>query len=172
MENPEMTTPEDKTTLSEIPPEFLEEEARAAAKPVFDPTVLQRVFDKTTVTGAAAMAPGGELIPRKRLEFIIDQTELAPGLFASDVQVTLVALTSTMEIRATKGVTDPQEVVAVYAKAALELLNGAPILGDQVDWLWEALGPGGRQLVMYQYQKIGSMTPVGMGKSEASCTVR
>ena len=154
-------------------------EAIAAAKaekppePVYDPRALQLAFDKTTRTGPDAMSPGGgDIIPRRRLEFVIDASELAPDVFAGDIKITLAALSSAMELKAVDGVTDAAAAGVLTSKASLELLNDAPIPLDQLDFVWEALGPGGRQIVMTMYQQIGALTPVGLGKAQASSTKR
>ncbi len=143
-------------------------------EPTYDPRTLQLVFDKATRTGPDAMSGvGGEIIPRRRIDFVIDVSELAPGIFTEDIKITLAALSSAMELKAVNGITDPGGAGWMTAKASLELLNGAPIPeGDQMDFVWEALGPGGRQLVMTMYQEIGALTPVGMGKAQASSTKR
>lgn len=142
-------------------------------EPTYDPRALQLAFDKTTRTGPDAMSPGaGDIIPRRRLDFVIVLDELAPGVFTEDIKITLAALSSAMELKAVSGITDPAAAGVLTSKASLELLNGAPIPPDQLDFVWEALGPGGRQIVMTMYQEIGALTPVGMGKAQASSTKR
>lgn len=139
----------------------------------FDPSALQRAFDATTRTGQDAMSmAGGDVIPRKRIEFIVDVSELAPGVFPEDIKITLIAPTSAMEVKATEASVNPGAVGVMTVKASLLEMNGAPVPADQVDWLWEALGPGGRQIVATAFQEIGGLTPVGLGKAVASYSVR
>ncbi len=143
---------------------------------VDDPGLLEKVFNRATVAGPGAMSHQGDIVPRKRISFDVDGSDCAPGMFVDGAgnyltfRLGLASLTSGEEISVTKGVSDPAEAVQVTAKAALELLNGAPILGDQIDFVWEALGSGGRQLVLTMYQEIGAITPVGLGKALASST--
>lgn len=144
-------------------------------KRVDDPTLLERVFTKRSVEGPNALSHNEEIVPRARISFDVDGAECAPGMFVDDdgpitFRLTLVSLTSAQEISITKGVSDPAEAVQLTAKASLEKLNGAPVLGDQVLFLWEALGPGGRQLVLTMYQEIGAISPAGLGKASASST--
>ncbi len=153
------------------------DEKQAPQERKFDPTVLQRAFDRTTQTGPDAMQ-GGEIIPRRRITFEFSSEICAPGIFDNPdgsyatLQMTLAGLTASMEVKVTKGLLDPLETVQMTAKASVEELNGAPVPPDQVEWLWEALGPGGRQLVLTMFQEIGSLTPAAMGKAQATSIVR
>jgi hypothetical protein len=142
-----------------------------------DAALLQRVFDRLTLTDGAAFGGSRELIPRRRIEFTLNGADCAPGVFVDgdgDVDFTLglVALSAAQEIKATEDVLDPAEAVMRTAKLGIETLNGAPVLGDQVDFLWEALGPGGRQLVITLYQKIGSASPGALGKALGSSVIK
>ena len=153
-------------------------EVEKVIKKVIDAGLLERAFEKTTVQGPGALSGGGDIIPRKRITFDVDGADCAPGVFVGGdgdpltFQLTLATLTSAQEIKATRGVTDPAEAVQLTAMASLEQLNGAPVLGDRVAWLWEVLGPGGRQLVLTMYGEIGAISPAGMGKAQSSCIIR
>lgn len=137
-----------------------------------DPTLLQRVFDRATKTGAGALNPHGEVIPRKRITFEVRADDCSPGLFeaGTSFKITLAALSSSVEVKALRGCQDPTEIVYMMARASIDKLNGAPVVGDQLDFLWEALGPAVRQLVVAMYQQIGSVSPVGLGKAFSSST--
>jgi hypothetical protein len=149
----------------------------AAPPPLPDPTLLQRVYDRVTVEGEGAVKSGGPIVPLKRVTFDVDGAECAPGMFVDahgnyiTFRLTLSALTSAQELKCTKGITDPAAAAMSAAQASIAELNGAPVLGAQLDFLWEALGPGGRQLVLVMFQEVGSATPASMGKAQASITV-
>lgn len=172
-----MTDENEQAAPTPIPPEAIaaaKAEPEAVSEPSYDPRTLQQVFERTTKTGPGAMSGvGGDIIPRRRIEFVIVVSELAPGVFTEDIKITLAVLSAAMELKAVSGVADPAAAGWLTARASIELLNGAPIPeGDQMDFVWEALGPGGRQIVFMMYQEIGSLTPVGMGKARASSTKR
>lgn len=170
-----MTTDENEQAApTPIPPEAIAAaKAEKPPEPVYDPRALQLAFDKMTRTGQEAMSQaGGDIIPRRRLDFIIILDELSPDVFTEDIKITLMALSSAGELKAVDGVTDAAAAGVLTSKASLELLNDAPIPLDQLDFVWEALGPGGRQIVMTMYQQIGALTPVGLGKAQASSTKR
>ena len=136
----------------------------------FDPTLLENTFNRLTKQGPEALGPGGDLIPRKRITFEVDGAECAPGVFEGTFQITLASLTADQEISISRGVTDPAEVVQLTVKHSIERMNGAPVVGDQLNFLWEALGPGGRHLVSIMFQEIGSLNPAALGKAQASST--
>lgn len=141
-----------------------------------DPGLVAAVFERTTRTNQDAFSARGEIVPRSRLRFDVDGEICAPGLFVGpDGQpyvftVTLAALTSGQELAATRGVQDPAEAVHLLARASMEAVNGAPLAEDQREFFWEALGPGGRQLVITMYGQIGGLNPQSMGKALASCS--
>jgi hypothetical protein len=143
-------------------------------KTPIDPTLLQRVFDRTTISGAGALSGTREIVPRKRITFPVSGEDCAPGMFVDatgaplEFEITLAALSAAQEIKATRGVLDPTEAVQLMARSSIEKLNGAPVVGEQVEFLWEALGPGGRQLVIVMYQEVGSLSPANLGKARSN----
>lgn len=143
-----------------------------------DAALLQRVFDRLTIAGPSAFGGNRELIPRRRIEFTVNGADCAPGVFVDgagepvDFTLGLVALSSVQEIKATEDVVDPAEAVFKTARLSLETLNGAPVLGEQIEFLWEALGPGGRQLVITLYGRIGSASPGALGKALGSSVLK
>ena len=142
-----------------------------------DPALLAQIMERRTVSGAGAFG-GGEIVPRRRVTFDVDGAECCPGVFVDGegrpvtFKLTLVSLTSAEEIKVTQGVMDPAQAVFATAKASIEALNGTRVQGDKLDFLWEALGPGGRQIVVTLYQQVGACSPAGMGKALASCLIR
>lgn len=154
----------------------VEEETPKLPERVDDPGLLEKAFNRSTQTGPGAMS-SGEVIPRRRISFDIDGSDCAPKQFTNEAgeyvtfRMTLSTLMSGEEISATKGILDPAEAGLTMAKSTIEKINGAPCVGDQLDWTWEALGPKGRQLVITMYAQIGALDPVGMGKASASSTI-
>jgi hypothetical protein len=142
-----------------------------------DAGLLERTFIRATKTGADAMSGGGEIVPRRYISFEVDGAHCSPGQFVTEAgdyysfTLTLASLLSNEEIQVTRGVKDPAEAVQVTAKAAINKMNSAPLVGAQLDWFWEALGSHGRQLVLTMYQEIGALHPVGLGKALASSTI-
>ena len=110
----------------------------------------------------------------KRITFPVSGEDCAPGMFVDatgaplEFEITLAALSAAQEIKATRGVLDPTEAVQLMARSSIEKLNGAPVVGEQVEFLWEALGPGGRQLVIVMYQEVGSLSPANLGKARSN----
>lgn len=147
------------------------------ARTVLDPALLQRIYDRVTPTGRDAMDPGHVVVPRRRLTLELTGDMCAPGLFYDDdgvtplrFTVTLEALSAAEELKAVRGCTDPTEVVHRTAKASIVALNGAPVIGTQLDFLWEALA-GARQVVLMAYGRVGSVTPNAAGKALDSSTI-
>lgn len=152
------------------------EEAEAVpAPPKLDPAFLERVYTRRTREGADALG-SGEIVPRRRVRFIVDAGDCAPGVFVDDAgelvdfELTLEAPSAIQEVSITEGVKDPAEVVMRLACASMAELNGAPVVGAQRDFLWEALGPGGRQIVVTMYNEVGSASPSGLGKAKSSAS--
>lgn len=141
------------------------------------PTLLQRTFERVTVSGEGARDFTADLVPRKRITFEMDGSECAPGIFVDETgdpvtfTLTLASLTSGMESKVTRGVMDPSEASYLTVKASIEKLNGAPVLGDQLEFLWEALGAQGRQLVMQMYMHIGNVSPVAAKKAMETLSI-
>lgn len=139
-----------------------------------DPGMLAGLIEKHSQTGTGVMQ-GGEIIPRKRISFDVDGAECAPGMFCDAngdailFHIGLAALSSAQEIAVVKGITDPAQAAQLTAKASIEKINDAPVLpGEQLDFLWESLGAGGRQLVLTMYTEIGALSPTGLGKALAN----
>lgn len=152
------------------PPDKLKEELEKNVNN--DPDLLERIFEIRTQTGPEAMS-GGEPIPKTECTFIMDHTVCEPGVFPQDFKITLRGLSSGQEISATKDHgNDALEVGIMLAKASLYALNGRPIKeSDHRDFLWEAIGSGGRQIVQAMYAQFGMAPASALGKAMASTTI-
>ncbi len=136
-----------------------------------DPGLLERVFDQRTKTGADALS-GEDPIPRATAEFIMDHTCCAPGIWPGDFKIKIRSLTSGEEMDAMRGVDDPMAIATTLAKASIFALNGTPIKSsDQKDFLWEAIGSGGRQVVQNMFAQTGFAPQRALGKAMASITI-
>lgn len=157
-----------------------EGEAAAAPPPppvVRDAGVADRVFDRLTKRGAAALG-GGEIIGRKVRKFILDGQSCAPDFFVDpdtgdyfDVEVTMRGLSSSEEIAALNGVTDAGQVPYLLTRASFYALNGKVVPEDRKDFFWEGFGMQGRQLCLMAFQHIGSASGAAVGKFHKSITV-
>jgi hypothetical protein len=136
-----------------------------------------RVFERVTTTGAAALTGKGELIKRRRVSFMLDGASCSPDVYCDedgnylDFRVTVQSLNSREEVEAIQGVTDAGQVPFMLAKASLCRINGKPIAADRKDFHWEAFGQGGRQLVLLAFQQVGSASGIALGKFQASISV-
>lgn len=142
-----------------------------------DPGVADRIFQRVTKRGAAALT-GGEIIQRKLRSFVLDGQACTPDFFIEpstgeyfDVQVTLRSLTSAEEIEALNGLTDAGQVPYLLTRAALYAINGKPIDPDRKDFFWEGFGMQGRQLCLMAFQHIGSASGAAVGKYQRSISV-
>lgn len=142
-----------------------------------DPNIGDRVFQRLTRTGQAALG-GGEIIARKVYKFTLDGQSCAPFFFWDpdsgeylDVEVTMRSLNSTEEIEALKGLTDPGQLPYLLGRASLYALNGTPIPEDRKDFIWEGFGMGGRQIALMAFQHVGSASGAALGKFQSSISV-
>ncbi len=164
--------------------EQVEEKPEAAAllppdKKNADRDLFDRVFERMTPTGPNAMRAGAELIRRRRLCFTVDGASCAPDVFVDDsgeyydFELTVQSLSSKEEIESLNGITEPGQVPWALAKASLYAVNGKPLPRDdtKIDFLWEALGMQGRQVVMLAFNQLGSASAAALGKFQRSVTV-
>lgn len=141
--------------------------------------LFDQVFNKLTRSGQDALRPGATIIRRRRLSFIVDGSACAPNVFCDDVgeyydfKLTVQTLDSTEEMNALNSVSDAGQVPMLLAKACLYAINDKPLPQDRDkrDFLWEALGMQGRQLVMLAVNSLGSASAAALGKYQATVTV-
>lgn len=169
--------PEATTAPEEVPGVEVPEQPDYAAKLDESVDLADRVFEKQTKTGAAALS-GGELIPRKRRTFIMDGASCAPFVYWDsgtgdylDFKVTIQSLSHAEEIQAMTGVTDAGQVPSLLCKASLYAINGKPIRKDRKDFYWETFGQQGRQIVLIAFQTIGSASGAALGKFQRSLSL-
>jgi hypothetical protein len=165
------------TDAPESPGPREEPKAVEPARENFSPSLLDQLWESKTKLNAEAMAGGGELIKRTKLTFTVDGAVCSPDFFVDengdyyDVQLTMQSLMSDEELDALAGISTPSAAPLMLAKQALCALNGRALTQVQRDWLWEALGMGGRQLCFLAFQQIGSAGASALGKFRRSSTI-
>lgn len=151
-----------------------ESDAGTPSGPVYSPEdkrsdLLDRLVARHMPSGAAALKPG-EIIKRREVSFDLDGVECEPDMFVDEngdyitFRVTLRSLGSAQEIEAMRGVKDGTEAPLRMCKLALHAINGKPIERDRLDFFWEALGSGGRQMCFAAFQSLGAASEAAMGK--------
>lgn len=159
------TTLDDGTIGVEVP-----EEQVQPTREDFGSDLLDRVWNANTREGKDALR-GGPVVKRKRKTFIMDGSQCAPFMFLDpasgdyvDFKITMQSLTSTEEVEALGGVTNPGQIPSLLAKRSLYAVNGKPIPSARKDFLWEALGQQGRQICLVAFSQLGSASAAAMGK--------
>ncbi len=131
-------------------------------------------------TKAASGGGEAQAMPRRYARFVVDHTVCAPGVFTEDFAVTIASLTSGAELAATREAqADPIALAFAYAKHAIT--KAGPADGDgssdrrlssaEAEWLWEALGQSGRQLVVSMFASVLSAGDEAAGKARTSLRV-
>lgn len=136
-----------------------------------NPRALLEAFERTTRPLGDGQRPN---VPRRTIQFTVDHTVCNPGVFEEDFEVTLTALTPHDELAATresKG--DVMAMAMSMARRCISHVNGAAVdrsVGMD-EWLWNALGTGGRQLVTAMFAYVGTPGEEALGKAQTSLKV-
>lgn len=131
--------------------------------------LMDRLVARHMPSGKDALKPG-EIIKRREVSFDLDGVECEPDMFVDEngdyitFRITLRSLGSAQEIEAMRGVKDGTEAPLRMCKLALYAINGKPIAADRLDFFWEALGSGGRQICFAAFQSLGAASEASMGK--------
>lgn len=148
-----------KEDVPNTPPHELPQ-AVARPKPSLRKGLLSDMFAQHTASGPDALK-GGDLFRRKRVTFLMPR-EKCTAPFPEDFELTLQELSAAQELEVSRGAKTAQELPMQMAKASMHGLNNEPITFVQRDWLWEALGQGGRVLVAYVYNvHLSAMVDTG-----------
>lgn len=141
------------------------------------PPVRRKGFLKAAYQAATVGIDGksggtSRRLPRRTLTFTVDASTCSPGLFSEDFELTLRA-TSTAEEEAVGAQCreTPERAGKLIAIKMLFAVNGEPIEPGQDEWLWEALGPSGRMLVMGKINELTRPTEEARGKADESTQV-
>lgn len=113
-------------------------------------------------------------LPRRRVTFTIDKDACAPGVFDDDLDVTLLSLNSDTELKAIRDCKgDPTSLAFLLARASIHAVNGEPLndAEGEREWFWEALGNGGRTIVVSMFGQFGTADAESQGKALRSLRV-
>lgn len=113
-------------------------------------------------------------LPRRKVTFTISKDICAPGVFDDDFELTLVAPSSEDELRCarqTQG--NASEFGMLLARNSLFAVNGEPVdhANLEHEWLWEALGNGGRNVVVGMFGQYCTADAASQGKALKSLRV-
>jgi hypothetical protein len=145
------------------------EGAAAPAKPL-DPGALDRAFEAWTRVAVPGTAR--PKLPRRSLSFLVDCGICSPGVFEDDFELTVTSLDSGTELAcAQRAGADPVRLAMLLAFESLFAFNGRPLGVTHREWLWEALGSAGRNLVISQFGAVGTPGDEALGKASRSLRV-
>ncbi len=140
--------------------------------------LADRLFDRYSKSGSAALGNASELFPRRTMSFIMGGDACSPHVFWNahtgayiDFKVTMRSLSSAEEIQAMRSARDGAVVQYNLARASFYAINGKPIPADRKDFYWEAFGMGGRQMCMVAFQMIGSAGDAALGKFQSTSSI-
>ena len=81
-----------------------------------------------------------------------------------DFELTLVSLMYEEELSLQRQVTSAAELPMAVARRSISAYNGQSIGNKQRNFIWKALGPKGRQLVLLGTQAVNSIGTEAVGK--------
>lgn len=166
--DPEVTEQEGETAAEgepEAPPPAPERYSKDDKR--YD--LMDRLTARHMPSGQSALK-SGEIIKRREVSFDLDGVECEPDMFVDEAgnyitfKITLRSLGSAQEIEAMRGIKDGTEAPLRMCKFALYAINDKPIEKDRLDFFWEALGSGGRQICFAAFQSLGAASEAAMGK--------
>ena len=130
---------------------------------------LDAVMDNMLPKDGKALK-SGPIFEREELTFRMSSDTCVPGVFSGssgevvEFKLTVVALTQQEEIEATRTVKTPTDLPFKLAKKSLYKFQGKVLTDKKRDFLFEALGPKGRQVVLAGYSEINAPGDEAMGK--------
>lgn len=157
-------------------PQTPEQLKAAMANPRASTDILDKLIARLP-TGPDALAQQVQLIKRRVVSFIYDGSCGAPGIFMDengdylDVKLYCRSLSTVEELEALQGVTTEMQAPFALAKKSLYAIEGKPIPNDNIDFIWEAIGPVGRQLCLMASQSLGNVSSSALGKYRSSFSV-
>lgn len=112
----------------------------------------------------------GPIFDREEITFRMSSDTCSPGIFSGssgeivEFKLTVVALTHQEEVEATRSVKAPTDLPFALAKKALYKFNGELLDDNKRSFLFEAIGPKGRQVALAAYGEVNSAGDEAMGK--------
>lgn len=119
-----------------------------------NPALLQQAFERFS-TRASEGGGAPPALPRRRWTFVVSKDACEPGVFPEDFEITIQSLSADSEKRAINETgLNEQGMGMSLAKRSIVEVNGAPVGPGVLEWLWDALGTGGRTLVGGLYAQM------------------
>lgn len=128
--------------------------------------LMARVIGKF---GGTSAGTGG--LPRRRAVFTMDPAACEPGIFDAPFEVTLVALSPEVELRCyAESNGNPMVAAVLFGRHSIEKVDGDVLTAGEDQVFWDALGPGGRQVVTAMYARafVSDAVTEATGKALAS----
>lgn len=149
----------------------MEETAAPQAEDTFrpDPNFLDNLYESMTAPLSTGKAPDEGLM-RRFMDFRVDAGACAPGV-KSDFIITIATLMSGQELSAARAANgDAVAMGMAMAKESIYAVNGKRVSRGMghLDVLWEALGPGGRNLIMSKWSELSVAGDIALGKANAT----
>lgn len=147
-------------------------EEQSHAQRAFNPDFLSNLHSRMTTTLSGGAAPDEGLF-RRFVEFEVDVSICAPGV-TENFLLTLSTLMSGQETEAARNAGgDAVKMGMTMAKSAIYAVNGVRVSkgSGHLDVLWEALGPGGRNLVVQVWGDLSQASEEALGKAKATMRV-
>lgn len=136
----------------------------------FRSDMLDRIMEAKVPKGAEALKHTGEIIRRREVTFDVDGADCAEGAFVDQegnylvFNITLRSLSSAQELECLRQVQKGPEAPFIMARMALYKVNGRELDEARRGFVWEALGMGGRQVVLGAFQVLGAASEAALGK--------
>lgn len=113
---------------------------------------------------------GGPIFERESIVFRMSSSTCTPGTFEgpngeeTEFKITVIALTHQEEIEATRTVKAPTDLPFMLAKRSLHKFNDKVLDDKRRGFLFEAMGPKGRQLILQAYGEVNAAGDEAVGK--------
>jgi len=123
--------------------------------------------------GMTDHAGNGGTLRRRKMRFTMDRNVCEPGAFDEDVVLVVESASVDVELSALKACGDnPAGIVFEMCKRCMVACDGEPVLdGDgSRDLLWEALGMGGRGLLVRKWNELAGVHDGGAQKKADAST--
>lgn len=131
---------------------------------------LQAILERSTKTASEGGEIGSGGVPRRKLTFTVDH-RVTSGVFDEDFDLTLQALSVGQELSISSDFGADQGMALMHemAKKTILQFDGDPIANaGQREFLWDALGSGGRQIVLQKMAELAGPLAEAVGKANDS----
>jgi hypothetical protein len=131
-----------------------------------DPGALEAAFQRTLSSGHG--------IPRRKATFRVSYEDCSPNTFTEDFDITIGALTSALELRASALAKGDSTALALHmARLSVIAINGTTIdpASTKGEWFWDAIGQRGRMLVVSMFGELGAPGEEALGKARQTLRI-